>query len=91
MKNTLKFATTTLCAAILIATPTFSFADTPAPAANGANKAANQAANAANKAAKQTANKAANDATRAAAKAANDAAKAAKKAANPGPAPTPTK
>ena len=79
MKNTLKFGISTLCAAIFIATPTFSFADTPAPvapqsqtgpAANGANKAANEA----NKAAKQSANKAANEAANAANKAAKNSA-----------------
>jgi hypothetical protein len=79
MNKTAKLLATSLCAAIVIAVPAFSYADTPAPVApqtqnNQATHAANQAARAATRAA----NHAARAAKQAARKSANPAGKPAK-------------
>ena len=78
MNKTTKLLATALCAAIFIAVPAFSYADTPAPvapqtqnnqathasnqAARAATRAANQAARAARQAARKSANPAGNPA-----------------------------
>ena len=92
MNKTAKLLATSLCAAIVIAVPAFSYADTPAPVApqtqnNQATHAANQAARAATRAA----NQAARAATRAANHAARAAKQAARKSANPAGKPAKSK